>query len=107
LILHPDDKTKGYDALLAMEEFIQYGHNTSPDEKAVETFGSTCRRFYITRREIDIIHLLAKEYTYQMIADELFISQKTVKKHISNLYRKTEVKKKAELLKKLNYVTSL
>lgn len=45
----------------------------------------------LTARERDILRLLAKGYDNQTIADELFISPKTVKTHVSNILAKLEV----------------
>ncbi|MBF6976203.1 response regulator transcription factor [Streptococcus macedonicus] len=45
----------------------------------------------LTMRERDILRLLAKGYDNQTIADELFISLKTVKTHVSNILAKLEV----------------
>lgn len=45
----------------------------------------------LTARERDILALLAKGYDNQTIADELFISLKTVKTHVSNILAKLEV----------------
>ncbi|MGT2934040.1 response regulator transcription factor [Streptococcus catagoni] len=45
----------------------------------------------LTAREYDILFLLAKGYDNQTIADELFISLKTVKTHVSNILSKLEV----------------
>jgi len=45
----------------------------------------------LTARERDILGLLAKGYENQRIADELFISLKTVKTHVSNILAKLEV----------------
>ena len=45
----------------------------------------------LTARERDILALLAKGYDNQTIADELFISLKTVKTHVSNILSKLEV----------------
>lgn len=45
----------------------------------------------LTSRERDILRLLAKGYDNQTIADELFISLKTVKTHVSNILAKLEV----------------
>lgn len=45
----------------------------------------------LTARERDILALLAKGYENQRIADELFISLKTVKTHVSNILSKLEV----------------
>ena len=45
----------------------------------------------LTARERDILTLLTKGYENQRIADELFISLKTVKTHVSNILSKLEV----------------
>ncbi|MEX2784423.1 response regulator [Streptococcus sp. H49] len=45
----------------------------------------------LTAREHDILKLLAKGYDNQTIANELFISLKTVKTHVSNILAKLEV----------------
>ena len=45
----------------------------------------------LTAREFDILYLLAKGYDNQTIADELFISLKTVKTHVSNILSKLDV----------------
>ena len=45
----------------------------------------------LTARERDILALLAKGYDNQRIADESFISLKTVKTHVSNILSKLQV----------------
>ncbi|EFV14615.1 response regulator [Segniliparus rugosus] len=44
----------------------------------------------LTPRELDVLRLLARGYTYREIASELFISVKTVETHTSNVLRKTQ-----------------
>ncbi|WP_287218613.1 MULTISPECIES: response regulator [Rhodococcus] len=44
----------------------------------------------LTPRELEVLRLLARGYTYREIADELFISVKTVETHASNVLRKTQ-----------------
>ncbi|MFT3714621.1 MAG: response regulator transcription factor [Gordonia sp. (in: high G+C Gram-positive bacteria)] len=44
----------------------------------------------LTRREMEVLRLLARGYTYREIAEELFISVKTVETHASNVLRKTQ-----------------
>lgn len=46
---------------------------------------------HLTEREMEILLLLARGYTNQEIADELYIALKTVKSHVSNLLSKLEV----------------
>lgn len=51
----------------------------------------------LTEREKQIIELLLKGRTYKLIAEELYLSENTVKTHIKNIYSKLGVKKKSEL----------
>ncbi|MGD9097660.1 MAG: response regulator transcription factor [Desulfobacterales bacterium] len=51
----------------------------------------------LTRREIEIAKLVAEGYKNREIADELFISIKTVEKHRANLMAKLKLKGAAEL----------
>nr|WP_255567517.1 response regulator transcription factor [Corynebacterium sp. TAE3-ERU16] len=44
----------------------------------------------LTRRELEVLRLLARGYTYREIGTELFISVKTVETHASNILRKTQ-----------------
>lgn len=45
----------------------------------------------LTSRELEVLLLIAKGYSNQEIADELFITLKTVKTHVSNILSKLEV----------------
>ncbi len=44
----------------------------------------------LTPRELEVLRLLARGYTYREIAQELVISIKTVETHASNVLRKTQ-----------------
>jgi DNA-binding NarL/FixJ family response regulator len=55
--------------------------------------------FILTKREKEIIELLAKEYTNERIADELNISYRTVETHRKNIMQKTNSHNLAGLLK--------
>ncbi|MTI70601.1 MAG: response regulator transcription factor [Firmicutes bacterium] len=46
----------------------------------------------LTNREYEILSLIAKGLSNEDISNKLFISEKTVKRHISNLYKKLGVK---------------
>ncbi len=54
----------------------------------------------ITPREVDVLMMLSKGLTYQEFADGLFISVKTLKKHMYNIYSKLHVDTKVEALNK-------
>jgi LuxR family maltose regulon positive regulatory protein len=46
----------------------------------------------LSNREIDILHLLAKDLSNKEIASRLFIAPETVKTHLQNIYRKLDAK---------------
>jgi len=52
----------------------------------------------ITSRELEILHLVAQQYTTKEIANKLFITPKTVEAHKSNLFSKTGSKNTAGLV---------
>ncbi len=54
----------------------------------------------LTKREREMLDLLAKGYRYKEIADRLFISFQTVRTHIHNIYEKLQVQSRTEALNK-------
>ena len=82
------------------EEILRAIKKVAKGEFAIETEVSKKVEYHrnhielhedLTARERDILGLLAKGYENQRIADELFISLKTVKTHVSNILSKLEV----------------
>ena len=53
----------------------------------------------LTKREIDVITLIAQEYTTQEIADKLFLSKHTIESYRKNLIAKLSVRNLAGLTK--------
>lgn len=56
----------------------------------------------LTKREREILQLLANGLSYEQIAINLYISKGTVRKHIENLYRKLDVNNKVDAINKIN-----
>src|SRR5262245_11030506 len=54
---------------------------------------------HLTRREIEIIQLIEKEYNNKQIAEALFISERTVETHRKNIFRKTNTNSVIGLVK--------
>ncbi|WP_461038152.1 helix-turn-helix transcriptional regulator [Streptomyces mayteni] len=85
---HAEAERLGAAPLLAeAERLAQRGRlPLSPDEDA-------CRpdSFGLTRRELDVLALVAAGRTNRQIAEELFISPKTASVHVSNILAKLEV----------------
>jgi len=60
------------------------------------------KKFRISQRESAIILLVMKGMSNREIEDQLFISLKTVKNHLYNIYRKFSVKSRLQLIYKVN-----
>jgi DNA-binding NarL/FixJ family response regulator len=56
----------------------------------------------LTSRETEILQHLSQGLSYEQIANNLFISKGTVRKHVENIYRKLQVNNKVEAIKKMN-----
>jgi len=56
--------------------------------------------YHITNREEEILEQLSKGLSYNEIANRLFISIKTLKKHIYNIYEKLDVDNKIKAVNK-------
>ena len=53
----------------------------------------------LTARELEIVRLIVKEFSNKQIADQLFISERTVETHRKNILRKTRVGSVVGLIK--------
>ena len=58
----------------------------------------------LSRREQEIIQVLAKGFRYKEIADQLFLSQETIRTHIRNIYEKLHVNSRSEALRKTGII---
>jgi DNA-binding NarL/FixJ family response regulator len=50
----------------------------------------------LTRRELDVLRLLAAGKSNRAIGTELYLSVRTVERHIANLYRKIDARNRAD-----------
>ena len=67
-------------------------------EKISETNASTTDRFAIlSPREKEVARLAARGYSNAQIAEELFISVETVKRHMATIFEKLNIKSRIEL----------
>jgi len=54
----------------------------------------------ISKREAEILMLMHEGLSNQQIANKLFISENTIKKHISNIFQKLQVERRTEAVKR-------
>ena len=88
--------SKAYQAMLNENP---HPHKTVSSRRCA--FTDNCKKYHLTSREVEIIKLLIKGIPYKIISADLSISEKTVSKHISNIFAKVEVSNKVELINKL------
>ncbi|MBO0439698.1 helix-turn-helix transcriptional regulator [Candidatus Enterococcus ikei] len=79
--------------------FMQRIHIKPVTALSFDLFENFCSEFHLTKREKDILAELLNNMTYQEIADKLYISIGTVKAHSHNIFSKTEVNRKDDLVK--------
>ncbi len=77
--------------------------STSIARKVIQSFSKVSVSNYenaISKKEREVIELLAKGFLYKEIGDKLGISLNTVKQHLHNIYKKLQVDNKTEAINK-------
>jgi DNA-binding NarL/FixJ family response regulator len=65
--------------------------------KAFQAMGAAAKETdNLTQREHEILRLVADGYTDKQIAEKLFISFETVRKHVKNMYKKLQVRSRSQ-----------
>ena len=54
----------------------------------------------LSRREMEVLELLAEGYSNQEIGDKLFVSLNTIKTHIASIYQKLNVRRRTQAIQK-------
>ena len=100
-------KSSNSDALIdAIKDLHNGGSPMSSDiaRKIVQQFQKAIPSekvdYHLTEREKEILGHLAKGLTYQQVADAIFLSSKTIKKHVYNIYEKLHVNSRMEAVNK-------
>lgn len=96
-------KNTGKQELLKAIEKVAAGGTFFSDEVSAEMMRTypeqAAKEISLSQREIEVIELIAREYTNAKIAEALFISERTVETHRKNIFRKTDTKSVIGLLK--------
>lgn len=66
-----------------------------------DIFNQNCKLYKLTPREKDIAKLVCDGLAYKTIGNTLFIAERTVTKHVENIFEKLDVSNKIELINKL------
>jgi DNA-binding NarL/FixJ family response regulator len=68
------------------------------DSKDEDRHGRGRIKHELTSREQEVLRLLTKGYTNKEIAQALFVSEKTVKSHLNNIFRKLNVTRRLQAI---------
>ncbi|WP_323178081.1 MULTISPECIES: response regulator transcription factor [unclassified Streptomyces] len=86
-----DEDSAGWELDAARQVFERLG--AVPDIGRVErlTVGAEYRHPTLSPRELEVVRLIARGHTNHTIATELVLSEKTVARHVSNIFGKLDV----------------
>jgi DNA-binding CsgD family transcriptional regulator len=73
---------------------------------AEERIIKNCKLYHLTTRETEISSFICKGVSYKQIAETLFIAERTVAKHVQNIFEKVSASNRVELCSKLEKYTS-
>jgi len=96
-----DDEGAALELDAAKKIFVQLG--AAPDVAAIEALTAPARAgarltpgpHSLSARELEVLLLVASGKTNRAIADALFLSEKTVDRHVSNIFVKLDVPSRA------------
>ena len=86
-------KPKIETVVVEKEVYVNRNENFVLDESLVT-------QLELSKRELEILSLLARGHSNQEIAPKLFVSISTVKTHIQNLFEKLDVKRRIQAVEK-------
>ncbi len=81
-----------------IKHILQTSKSRKKENDVSYDFDKKLKQYGISEKEKDIILLLVQGKQYKDVADELHITENTVKSHISRIYRKCGVQNKIELI---------
>lgn len=91
---HPDDLVAGMKQLFSRSVFIASDWslpNQLHDPMLLNGSAAT-----LTRRELEILRLVAEGHTNNSMASMLWVTEQTIKFHLTNIYRKLDVRNRTE-----------
>jgi len=86
-------KPKIETVIVEKEVRVSSNENSIPDVSLIS-------KLELTKRELEILNLLAQGHSNQEIAATLFVSLSTVKTHNQNLFQKLDVKRRIQAVEK-------
>jgi LuxR family maltose regulon positive regulatory protein len=100
LKLIKDDCKYSREINLLIDEITALQRKQVAPKKHTDSLSSGTMNIRLSNREIEITNYLSKRYTNKEIANALFISEATVKRHAINIYQKLGVNKRRDAVRK-------
>lgn len=100
----PEELFKSLRIILEGESYVGYGVAIEQEkglaDNGIKSFEEKfVKKYYLTKREIQVLRLITEAKNNKQIAKELFISDQTVSVHRKNIMRKVGVSSTAGLIK--------
>ena len=73
--------------------YVSTNNNFTPNEAEIENLS-------ISKRELEVLQLMAEGLSNKEIAEKLFVSLNTVKTHLSKVFEKLDVKRRTQAVEK-------
>jgi DNA-binding CsgD family transcriptional regulator len=93
-------KPKIETVVVEKEAYVNRNENLPDRQAGFVRNASLVSRLELSKRELEILSLLAQGHSNQEIATKLFVSLSTVKTHIQNLFEKLDVKRRIQAVEK-------
>jgi two-component system, NarL family, response regulator LiaR len=86
-------KPKVETRIIEKEVFIEKAPHTAINQNEIEKLG-------LSKRELEVLGLMAAGLSNEEIAEKLFVSLNTIKTHSSNIFLKLDVKRRTQAVEK-------
>lgn len=101
-ILAHEEKRQAAILSMALDHLsLMRGKSGAKPGNVTDKFEANCNLYQLTSREREIARLLCEGKRHKEIGDRLFISERTVAKHVQNIFEKVNVTSKVELINTL------
>lgn len=70
----------------------------------IDAIGIISNQYSISEREREVIELVYQGLSNKQIADRLFISENTVKRHMNHIFKKTQTKSRQDIIHKISQI---
>jgi len=96
-----DDVNPYWTVLLEYKEKADQDLKESYNNKLFSNLSTLISEYNITEREVEIIHCVVKGYSNKNAAENLGITESTIKAHLTSIYHKVGAANRIQMLNKL------